>query len=85
MHLRDQLALGVTPSKVPDWTAFLSMLIGLFYNKHFGRNWGIFWEQIFGRCGCYHIGLDLTNVEVLAAHHEGTIGHADGSGSQRAG
>ncbi|CAI4450526.1 ADQ_G0017820.mRNA.1.CDS.1 [Saccharomyces cerevisiae] len=23
MHLRDQIALGVTPSKVPDWTAFL--------------------------------------------------------------
>ncbi|CAI4792681.1 CLN_G0052990.mRNA.1.CDS.1 [Saccharomyces cerevisiae] len=22
MHLRDQIALGVTPSKVPDWTAF---------------------------------------------------------------
>ncbi|CAI4541480.1 CDG_1a_G0025700.mRNA.1.CDS.1 [Saccharomyces cerevisiae] len=35
MHLRDQIALGVTPSKVPHWTAFLSMLIGLFYNKTF--------------------------------------------------
>ncbi|CAI7395488.1 CGH_3_collapsed_G0034320.mRNA.1.CDS.1 [Saccharomyces cerevisiae] len=30
MHLRDQIVLGVTPSKVPHWTAFLSMLIGLF-------------------------------------------------------
>nr|CAI6568488.1 ADM_HP1_G0017340.mRNA.1.CDS.1 [Saccharomyces cerevisiae] len=62
------------------------MLIGLFYNKHFAQKLGLsFGEQIFGRCGCYHIGLDLTNVEVLAADHEGTIGHADGSGSQRAG
>ncbi|CAI6380766.1 BAF_HP2_G0000010.mRNA.1.CDS.1 [Saccharomyces cerevisiae] len=30
MHLRDQIGLGVTPSRVPDWTAFLSMLIGYF-------------------------------------------------------
>nr|CAI6592813.1 CNT_HP1_G0029830.mRNA.1.CDS.1 [Saccharomyces cerevisiae] len=56
MHTCDQLALGVTPSKVPHWTAFLSMLMGLFYNKHFGRNWNIFWSR-FRRCGCYHIGL----------------------------
>ncbi|CAI4843476.1 CNB_1a_G0057800.mRNA.1.CDS.1 [Saccharomyces cerevisiae] len=58
MHLRDQLALGVTPSKVPDWTAFLSMLIGL--------NWNIFWSR-FRRCGLLPHWLDLANVEVLAA------------------
>nr|CAI6497596.1 CNT_HP1_G0021460.mRNA.1.CDS.1 [Saccharomyces cerevisiae] len=67
MHLRDQLALGVTPSKVPHWTAFLSMLIGLFYNKHFGRNWNIFSEQNFGGVVCSLHWLDLANVEVLAA------------------
>ncbi|CAI4413207.1 CRB_1a_G0029600.mRNA.1.CDS.1 [Saccharomyces cerevisiae] len=44
MHLRDQLALGVTPSKVPHWTAFLSMLIGLFYNKTFRQKL----EYLFG-------------------------------------
>ncbi|CAI4843205.1 CNB_1a_G0057760.mRNA.1.CDS.1 [Saccharomyces cerevisiae] len=58
MHLRDQLALGVTPSKVPDWTAFLSMLIGL--------NWNIFLEQISEVWLLPH-WLDLANVEVLAA------------------
>ncbi|CAI4877118.1 ADS_G0027290.mRNA.1.CDS.1 [Saccharomyces cerevisiae] len=57
MHLRDQLALGVTPSKVPHWTAFLSMLIGLFYNKTFRQKLGISFGSRFRRCGCYHIGL----------------------------
>ncbi|CAI4378889.1 BCN_G0014140.mRNA.1.CDS.1 [Saccharomyces cerevisiae] len=66
MHLRDQLALGVTPSKVPHWTAFLSMLIGLFYNKHFGRNWEYLLEQISEVWLLPH-WLDLANVEVLAA------------------
>ncbi|CAI6461379.1 AIF_HP2_G0013800.mRNA.1.CDS.1 [Saccharomyces cerevisiae] len=46
MHLRDQLALGVTPSKVPHWTAFLSMLIGLFYNKTFRQKLEYLLEQI---------------------------------------
>ena len=47
MHLRDQLALGVTPSKVPDWTAFLSMLIGLFCNnKTFRQKLEYLLEQI---------------------------------------
>ncbi|KAF4000517.1 Helicase conserved C-terminal domain family protein [Saccharomyces cerevisiae] len=46
MHLRDQIALGVTPSKVPDWTAFLSMLIGLFYNKTFRQKLEYLLEQI---------------------------------------
>ncbi|CAI4760455.1 ALS_1a_G0048640.mRNA.1.CDS.1 [Saccharomyces cerevisiae] len=48
MHLRDQLALGVTPSKVPHWTAFLSMLIGLFYNKTFPAETGISFGADFG-------------------------------------
>ncbi|CAI4310847.1 APG_G0006610.mRNA.1.CDS.1 [Saccharomyces cerevisiae] len=49
MHLRDQLALGVTPSKVPHWTAFLSMLIGLFCNKTFPAETGIsFWSRFRG-------------------------------------
>ncbi|CAI6381462.1 ALI_HP2_G0000840.mRNA.1.CDS.1 [Saccharomyces cerevisiae] len=56
MHLRDQLALGVTPSKVPHWTAFLSMLIGLFYNKTFRQKLEYLLSR-FRRCGCYHIGL----------------------------
>ncbi|CAD6626824.1 SX2_G0036110.mRNA.1.CDS.1 [Saccharomyces cerevisiae] len=46
MHLRDQIALGVTPSKVPHWTAFLSMLIGLFYNKAFRQKLEYLLEQI---------------------------------------
>ncbi|CAI4312161.1 APG_G0006650.mRNA.1.CDS.1 [Saccharomyces cerevisiae] len=65
MHLRDQIALGVTPSKVPDWTAFLSMLIGCSTIKHFGRN-GAFLEQISEVWLLPH-WLDLANVEVLAA------------------
>ncbi|CAI4307347.1 ASN_collapsed_G0006750.mRNA.1.CDS.1 [Saccharomyces cerevisiae] len=45
----DQLALGVTPSKVPHWTAFLSMLIGLFYNnKTFRQETGISSGADFG-------------------------------------
>nr|CAI6642500.1 AAC_HP1_G0035310.mRNA.1.CDS.1 [Saccharomyces cerevisiae] len=66
MHLRDQLALGVTPSKVPDWTAFLSMLIGLFYNKTFRQKLEYLLEQISEMWLLPH-WLDLTNVEVLAA------------------
>ncbi|ONH70371.1 Y' element ATP-dependent helicase protein 1 copy 7 [Saccharomyces cerevisiae] len=58
MHLRDQLALGVTPSKVPHWTAFLSMLIGL--------NWKYLLEQISEVWLLPH-WVDLANVEVLAA------------------
>nr|CAI6442917.1 CFF_HP1_G0023190.mRNA.1.CDS.1 [Saccharomyces cerevisiae] len=49
MHLRDQLALGVTPSKMPHWTAF-------------PQTGNIFWSR-FRRWGCYH-WLDLANVEV---------------------
>ncbi|KZV10048.1 hypothetical protein WN66_03327 [Saccharomyces cerevisiae] len=67
MHLRDQLALGVTPSKVPHWTAFLSMLIGLFYNKNISAETGISFGADFGGVVGYHIGLILANVEVLAA------------------
>ncbi|CAI4976752.1 ATV_HP_G0121850.mRNA.1.CDS.1 [Saccharomyces cerevisiae] len=66
MHLRDQLALGVTPSKVPDWTAFLSMLIGLFYNKTFRQKLEYLLEQISEMWLLPH-WLDLANVEVLAA------------------
>ncbi|CAI6413251.1 AAC_HP2_G0006200.mRNA.1.CDS.1 [Saccharomyces cerevisiae] len=66
MHLRDQLALGVTPSKVPHWTAFLSMLIGLFYNKTFRQKLEYLLEQISEMWLLPH-WLDLTNVEVLAA------------------
>ncbi|CAI4373166.1 CIH_collapsed_G0024920.mRNA.1.CDS.1 [Saccharomyces cerevisiae] len=66
MHLRDQIALGVTPSKVPDWTAFLSMLIGLFYNKTFRQKLEYLLEQISEMWLLPH-WLDLTNVEVLAA------------------
>ncbi|CAI6630209.1 AEL_HP2_G0041300.mRNA.1.CDS.1 [Saccharomyces cerevisiae] len=66
MHLRDQLALGVTPSKVPYWTAFLSMLIGLFYNKTFRQKLEYLLEQISEMWLLPH-WLDLTNVEVLAA------------------
>ncbi|CAI4562568.1 CNT_collapsed_G0031370.mRNA.1.CDS.1 [Saccharomyces cerevisiae] len=42
------------------------MLIGLFYNKHFGRNWGISFGADFGGV-VVTIRLDLANVEVLAA------------------
>ncbi|CAD6647586.1 XXYS1_4_G0033060.mRNA.1.CDS.1, partial [Saccharomyces cerevisiae] len=42
----DQIALGVTASKVPHWTAFLSMLIGLFYNKTFRQRLEYVLEQI---------------------------------------
>nr|CAI6612263.1 AAC_HP1_G0032050.mRNA.1.CDS.1 [Saccharomyces cerevisiae] len=66
MHLRDQLALGVTPSKVPHWTAFLSMLIGLFCNKTFRQKLEYLLEQISEMWLLPH-WLDLTNVEVLAA------------------
>ncbi|CAI4658500.1 CLN_G0039450.mRNA.1.CDS.1 [Saccharomyces cerevisiae] len=66
MHLRDQIALGVTPSKVPDWTAFLSMLIGLFYNKTFRQKLEYLLEQISEVWLLPH-WLDLANVEVLAA------------------
>ncbi|KAF4000844.1 Y element ATP-dependent helicase [Saccharomyces cerevisiae] len=66
MHLRDQLALGVTPSKVPDWTAFLSMLIGLFYNKTFRQKLEYLLEQISEVWLLPH-WVDLANVEVLAA------------------
>ncbi|KAF4002516.1 hypothetical protein FOB22_004727 [Saccharomyces cerevisiae] len=41
------------------------MLIGLFYNKHFGRNWSIFWSRF--RSVLLPHWLDLANVEVLAA------------------
>ncbi|CAI4690131.1 BAF_collapsed_G0043310.mRNA.1.CDS.1 [Saccharomyces cerevisiae] len=66
MHLRDQIALGVTPSKVPHWTAFLSMLIGVFYNKTFGQKLEYLLEQISEVWLLPH-WLDLANVEVLAA------------------
>ncbi|CAI4564927.1 ADQ_G0031110.mRNA.1.CDS.1 [Saccharomyces cerevisiae] len=66
MHLRDQIALGVTPSKVPDWTAFLSMLIGLFYNKTFRQKLEYLLEQISEVWLLPH-WLYLANVEVLAA------------------
>ncbi|CAI4453302.1 BFH_collapsed_G0017710.mRNA.1.CDS.1 [Saccharomyces cerevisiae] len=67
MHLRDQLALGVTPSKVPHWTAFLSMLIGLFCNnKTFRQKLEYLLEQIWEVWLLPH-WLDLANVEVLAA------------------
>ncbi|CAI4311603.1 CCT_1a_G0006500.mRNA.1.CDS.1 [Saccharomyces cerevisiae] len=66
MHLRDQIGLGVTPSKVPDWTAFLSMLIGLFYNKTFRQKLEYVLEQISEVWLLPH-WLDLANVEVLAA------------------
>ncbi|CAI6607501.1 AAC_HP2_G0031000.mRNA.1.CDS.1 [Saccharomyces cerevisiae] len=66
MHLRDQIALGVTPSKVPDWTAFLSMLIGLFCNKTFRQKLEYLLEQISEVWLLPH-WLDLANVEVLAA------------------
>ncbi|CAI4245219.1 APG_G0001040.mRNA.1.CDS.1 [Saccharomyces cerevisiae] len=61
MHLRDQLALGVTPSKVPHWTAFLSMLIGLFYNKTFRQKLEYLLEQISEVWLLPH-WLDLANV-----------------------
>ncbi|CAH1828132.1 unnamed protein product [Saccharomyces cerevisiae] len=66
MHLRDQIALGVTPSKVPHWTAFLSMLIGVFYNKTFRQKLEYLLEQISEVWLLPH-WLDLANVEVLAA------------------
>ncbi|CAI4948815.1 ANL_HP_G0017660.mRNA.1.CDS.1 [Saccharomyces cerevisiae] len=66
MHLRDQLALGVTPSKVPHWTAFLSMLIGLFCNKTFRQKLEYLLEQISEVWLLPH-WVDLANVEVLAA------------------
>ncbi|CAI4409806.1 BAQ_1a_G0013830.mRNA.1.CDS.1 [Saccharomyces cerevisiae] len=66
MHLRDQIALGVTPSKVPHWTAFLSMLIGLFYNKTFRQKLEYLLEQISEVWLLPH-WLDLAKVEVLAA------------------
>ncbi|CAI4588404.1 CFA_G0034330.mRNA.1.CDS.1 [Saccharomyces cerevisiae] len=66
MHLRDQIGLGVTPSKVPHWTAFLSMLIGLFYNKTFRQKLEYLLEQISEVWLLPH-WLDLANVEVLAA------------------
>ncbi|CAI4722275.1 BBL_G0043380.mRNA.1.CDS.1 [Saccharomyces cerevisiae] len=66
MHLRDQIALGVTPSKVPHWTAFLSMLIGLFYNKIFRQKLEYLLEQISEVWLLPH-WVDLANVEVLAA------------------
>ncbi|KAF4006177.1 DEAD/DEAH box helicase family protein [Saccharomyces cerevisiae] len=66
MHLRDQLALGVTPSKVPHWTAFLSMLIGLFCNKTFRQKLEYLLEQISEVWLLPH-WLNLANVEVLAA------------------
>ncbi|CAI4295460.1 CDA_G0004910.mRNA.1.CDS.1 [Saccharomyces cerevisiae] len=66
MHLRDQIGLGVTPSKVPHWTAFLSMLIGLFYNKTFRQKLEYVLEQISEVWLLPH-WLDLANVEVLAA------------------
>ncbi|ONH78292.1 Y' element ATP-dependent helicase protein 1 copy 4 [Saccharomyces cerevisiae] len=79
------LALGVTPSKVPHWTAFLSMLIGLFCNKTFRQKLEYLLEQISEVWLLPH-WVDLANVEVLAADkHEGTAVHADGSGSQRGG
>ncbi|CAI6637592.1 ANL_collapsed_G0016390.mRNA.1.CDS.1 [Saccharomyces cerevisiae] len=85
MHLRDQLALGVTPSKVPHWTAFLSMLIGLFCNKTFRQKLEYLLEQISEVWLLPH-WVDLANVEVLAADNtRGTAVHADGSGSQRGG
>ncbi|CAI6595466.1 ANM_collapsed_G0025770.mRNA.1.CDS.1 [Saccharomyces cerevisiae] len=66
MRLRDQLALGVTPSKVPHWTAFLSMLIGLFCNKTFRQKLEYLLEQISEVWLLPH-WVDLANVEVLAA------------------
>ncbi|CAI5071657.1 ANL_HP_G0096400.mRNA.1.CDS.1 [Saccharomyces cerevisiae] len=66
MHLRDQLALGVTPSEVPHWTAFLSMLIGLFCNKTFRQKLEYLLEQISEVWLLPH-WVDLANVEVLAA------------------
>ncbi|CAI4374995.1 CPG_1a_G0013790.mRNA.1.CDS.1 [Saccharomyces cerevisiae] len=66
MHLRDQIALGVSPSKVPHWTAFLSMLIGLFYNKTFRQKLEYLLEQISEVWLLPH-WVDLANVEVLAA------------------
>ncbi|CAI4240905.1 CPG_1a_G0000960.mRNA.1.CDS.1 [Saccharomyces cerevisiae] len=66
MHLRDQIALGVSPSKVPHWTAFLSMLIGLFYNKIFRQKLEYLLEQISEVWLLPH-WVDLANVEVLAA------------------
>ncbi|CAD6469000.1 Y55_G0002720.mRNA.1.CDS.1 [Saccharomyces cerevisiae] len=66
MHLRDQLALGVTPSKLPHWTPFLSMLIGLFYNKIFRQKLEYLLEQI-SEVWLLPQWLDLANVEVLAA------------------
>ncbi|CAI4659178.1 CEI_1a_G0033840.mRNA.1.CDS.1 [Saccharomyces cerevisiae] len=66
MHLRDQIALGVRASKVAHWTAFLSMLIGLFYNKTFRQKLEYLLEQISEVWLLPH-WLDLANVEVLAA------------------
>ncbi|ONH70662.1 Y' element ATP-dependent helicase protein 1 copy 7, partial [Saccharomyces cerevisiae] len=60
------LALGVTPSKVPHWTAFLSMLIGLFCNKTFRQKLEYLLEQISEVWLLPH-WVDLANVEVLAA------------------
>ncbi|CAI4392493.1 ANE_G0013680.mRNA.1.CDS.1 [Saccharomyces cerevisiae] len=54
------------PSKVPHWTAFLSMLIGLFYNKTFRQKLEYLLEQISEVWLLPH-WLDLANVEVLAA------------------
>ncbi|CAI4692214.1 ADI_G0039560.mRNA.1.CDS.1 [Saccharomyces cerevisiae] len=54
------------PSKVPHWTAFLSMLIGLFYNKTFRQKLEYLLEQISEVWLLPH-WVDLANVEVLAA------------------
>ncbi|CAI4438887.1 AIS_collapsed_G0016670.mRNA.1.CDS.1 [Saccharomyces cerevisiae] len=77
MHLRDQLALGVTPLSAA-WTAFLSMLIGLFCTKTFRQKLEYLLEQI-SRCGCYHIGLLW---QTLKFSLQITRVHADGSGSK---
>ena len=65
-HLRDQISLGATQTKLPHWTPFLSMLIGLFYNKIFRQKLEYLLEQISEVWLVPH-WLDLANVEVLAA------------------
>ncbi|CAI4450081.1 ANE_G0016360.mRNA.1.CDS.1 [Saccharomyces cerevisiae] len=72
MHLRDQIAWGVTPStkcRIGRHSSKLEYLLEQISEVWLLPHW-----------------LDLANVEVLAADNTKVpLYHADGSGSQRAG
>nr|CAI6580493.1 BBF_HP1_G0028160.mRNA.1.CDS.1 [Saccharomyces cerevisiae] len=78
MHLRDQIALGVTPSKSAALDGIpVDADRGCSAIKHFGRNWNIFLEQI-SRCGCYHIGLIWQTLKFSLQMTRVPAVHADG-------